>query len=78
MPDGIYCGGQDQPSRRFPSVTYNIVINTMPVGTKGAVVFPVLPREKRAEVLTLKPSFWGMSVDLKELGRWIRRRLKKL
>jgi hypothetical protein len=35
------------------------------------------PAQKPAELFTLKPSIWGMSVDLKELGRrglnWLRR-----
>jgi hypothetical protein len=33
--------------------------------------------EKPAEMVTLKPSIHGVSVDLKEVGRRIRRRLKK-
>jgi hypothetical protein len=33
--------------------------------------------EKPAEIVTLKPSIHGVSVDLKEMGRRIRRRFKK-
>jgi hypothetical protein len=32
--------------------------------------------EKSSELLTLKPGMWGMSIDLKEAGRRIRRRLQ--
>jgi hypothetical protein len=35
------------------------------------------PEEKRTELLTLKPTIWGMGIDLKELGRRLRRRLMK-
>jgi len=38
------------------------------VGTKEA---------EAKEVITLKPTLWGNSVDLKELGRRLRRRLKR-
>jgi len=33
--------------------------------------------EKPAKIVTLKPSIHGVSVDLKEMGRRIRRRFKK-
>ncbi|MGH8614056.1 MAG: hypothetical protein ACREYF_19020 [Gammaproteobacteria bacterium] len=33
--------------------------------------------QKTDEILTLKPSLWGISLNLKELWRKIRRRLKK-
>jgi hypothetical protein len=32
--------------------------------------------EKSSELLTLKPGMWGMNIDLKEVGRRIRRRLQ--
>jgi hypothetical protein len=35
------------------------------------------PPEKSSELLTLKPSIWGVSVDLKEAGRRIRQRLQR-
>lgn len=39
---------------------------------------PTSPRGGRSEIITLKPTFMGMSVDLKELGRrcwpWVKRR----
>jgi hypothetical protein len=34
-------------------------------------------QEKRDEVVTLTPGIWGRSVNLKEAGRWIRRRFTK-
>jgi hypothetical protein len=34
-------------------------------------------REKQDEVVTLKPGIWGMSANLKEAGRRIRRRFTK-
>lgn len=33
--------------------------------------------QKTDEILALKPSLWGIELDLKELWRQIRRRLKK-
>lgn len=33
--------------------------------------------QKTDEILTLKPSLWGIGMNLKELWRQIRRRLKK-
>jgi hypothetical protein len=43
-----------------------------------ALALAWLREKKRAkeqkDVFTLKPTLWGVSVDLKELGRWIRRR----
>ena len=33
--------------------------------------------EKPAQMVTLKPNIHGVGVDLKEVGRWIRRRFKK-
>ena len=33
--------------------------------------------EKAPEVITLKPGIWGMSIDLKEAARRLRRRFKK-
>jgi hypothetical protein len=33
--------------------------------------------EKPAEMVTLKPNIHGVGVDLKEVGRRLRRRLKK-
>jgi hypothetical protein len=33
--------------------------------------------EKPAELMTLKPNFHGIGIDLKEVGRRIRRRFKK-
>jgi hypothetical protein len=35
------------------------------------------PVEKTAEVITLKPGIWGMSIDLKEATRRLRRYFKK-
>jgi hypothetical protein len=35
------------------------------------------PEEKPAEMVTLKPNIHGVGVDLKEVGRRIRRRFKK-
>ena len=35
------------------------------------------PAEKSVELLTLKPGIWGMSIDLKEAARRLRRRFKK-
>lgn len=36
------------------------------------------PRDHNAKnVLTLKPGMWGMSVDLKELWRWVKSRFKR-
>jgi hypothetical protein len=35
------------------------------------------PEEKSSELLTLKPGIWGMSIDLKEVARRLRKRLRK-
>ena len=32
---------------------------------------PTTPPQQKPEVFTVRPSFWGMSIDLKELGRRI-------
>ena len=31
------------------------------------------PPQKQEEVIFLKPALWGINIDLKALGRWIRR-----
>jgi hypothetical protein len=36
-----------------------------------------VPEEKSSELLTLKPGIWGMSIDLKEAARRLRKRLTK-
>ena len=35
------------------------------------------PPERQPEVVTLKPGLWGVSVDIKELWRRLRRRINK-
>jgi hypothetical protein len=43
----------------------------------AAAALPASATEQRAELLTLKPGIWGINVDLKEVGRRLRRCFKK-
>jgi hypothetical protein len=52
------------------------VTATTPTRSEQSTPIPA-PNEKTAELLTLKPGFWGMSIDLKEATRRLRRRFKK-
>jgi hypothetical protein len=38
---------------------------------------PASPSEKPVEMVTLKPTLYGMSIDLKEAGRRLKRRFRK-
>jgi hypothetical protein len=54
---------------------------TAKVGSISGRELPLLdklapPVEKTAEVITLKPGIWGMSIDLKEAARRLRRYFK--
>jgi hypothetical protein len=54
----------------------------LPPGSIEALLAPTpcppgRPVQPRPELFTLKPTIWGMGVDLKELGRRIRDRFKK-
>jgi hypothetical protein len=51
------------------ALSLNFRANTPPLVSDVLPQAPPPPAQKPAELLTLKPQFMGMSIDLKELGR---------
>ena len=56
--------------------------DNQPTGDDGTLIcFPdpdqAKPPDKQPEILTLKPSLWGVSLDLKEIWRRFLRLIKK-
>ncbi len=57
---------------RFPGMTERAVLPELSAPLSEAAGPPLAPTEiKHSELLTLRLSFWGMSIDLKELWRRI-------
>jgi hypothetical protein len=68
-------GGTLRNMLRSSTETANAVY-VGPSTTKTTVEPEPTNSKPSGEIFTLKPGMWGMSVDLKEAWRWIRRRLK--